>query len=198
MPTSENGENAKPAEQLDDQMTRNRTDDTAFKSAYQVKYMLSCSSSFINLAKELFHLNMSYPKILPTSGIYDSEVTDVKLSLDYAHEFIARRSLPNAQTWRSPLYYYTGDSRIHLSLDHLAEEICRGIETLRSYQKFAGDYLLTDNLYATFEKDMWCKEVVSGIWDLGWRNGFSMEEIEQALNDLEKSLVSELIEEVFS
>lgn len=80
----------------------------------------------------------------------------------------------------------------------MAEEICRGIETLRSYQKFAGDYLLTDNLYATFEKDMRCKDVVSGIWDLGWRNGFSMEEIEQALNDLEKSLVSELIEEVFS
>ncbi|KAJ9167825.1 hypothetical protein P3X46_019418 [Hevea brasiliensis] len=185
------------AKEVNDQMTRIGTDDTSFESSYQLKDLLLSSSSFINLAEELFHLNMSYPKILPASGIYDSGVTDVKLSLDYANEFIERRSLPDSQTRHLPLSYM-GDSRISLSLDQLVEEICRGIETLRSYQKLACDHLLTDSLYATFEKDMRCKGVVSGIWDLGWRNGFSVQELEQALSDIEKFLVSELIEEVFS
>ncbi|KAJ9183948.1 hypothetical protein P3X46_007742 [Hevea brasiliensis] len=197
MLTTEYRKNAKSSEEADDHVTCVRTDDTSFNSAYQLKDWLSSSSSFLNLTDELFNLNTSSAKVLPTAGTCDSEVTDAKLSLDYANEFIERRSLPDSQT-RFPLLSYMGDSRIQLSLDKLAEEVCSGVETLRSYQKLACDYLLTDSLYATLEKDMRCKEVVSGIWDLGWRNGFSVEEVEQVLNDLEKMIVCELIEEVFS
>ncbi|KAF2304850.1 hypothetical protein GH714_039166 [Hevea brasiliensis] len=197
MLTTEYGKNAKSSEEADDHVTCVRTGDTSFNSAYQWKDWLSSSSSFLNLTDELFNLNTSSAKVLPTAGTCDSEVTDAKLSLDYANEFIERRSLADSQT-RFPLLSYMGDSRIQLSLDQLAEEVCSGVETLRSYQKLACDYLLTDSLYATLEKDMRCKEVVSGIWDLGWRNGFSVEEVEQVLNDLEKMIVCELIEEVFS
>lgn len=137
------------------------------------------------------------PKILQTAVIHNSGETDAKLSLDYANEFIQHKCLPDSQTW-FPLLSYMGDSRIQLSLDQLVEEICRGFETLRSYQRPACNCPFTDTLYATLENDMRCKGLVSGIWDLGWRNGFSVEGVEQALTDLEKMVVSELIDEVLS
>lgn len=196
MRTSEYGKNGKSSEEADDQVTSTRTY-TNFERACQLKYLLSSSSSFINIARELFRLNMTHPKILQTAVIHNSGETDAKLSLDYANEFIQHKCLPDSQTW-FPLLSYMGDSRIQLSLDQLVEEICRGFETLRSYQRPACNCPFTDTLYATLENDMRCKGLVSGIWDLGWRNGFSVEGVEQALTDLEKMVVSELIDEVLS
>jgi hypothetical protein len=48
------------------------------------------------------------------------------------------------------------------------------------------------------ENDIRCGSVASGTWDLGWRNGFSVDEAEQTVNDVEKLLISELIEEMFT
>ncbi|KDP33687.1 hypothetical protein JCGZ_07258 [Jatropha curcas] len=193
----ENEKSANSFKEVDGQMTHITTDGTNLKSGNQLKDLLLNCPSFLNLAEELFHLNVNYIEILPTSGICDPQVTNVKLSLDYANEFMQRRSLPDSQTTH-PLLSYTRNTRIYLSLDQLVEEVCNGDETLRSYHKFTSDNIHTDSLFATLEKDIMSKGVVSGIWDLGWRNGFSVEEVEHAINDLEKLLVSELIGEIFS
>lgn len=196
--TSENEKGAKSSEEVDDHISRIRTDSTSFKTGTHLKALLLSSPSFVAHAEKLFHLNTSCLKILPASGICDSS-SDIELSLDYANEFIERRSLPDSRTRHPLLPIYVGNSRISLSLDQLVEEVCNGVETLRSYHNLAcGNNLQTDSMYATLDRDMRCKELVSGTWDLGWRNGYSVEEAEQTVNDLEKLLVSELIVDVFT
>ncbi|XP_015571698.2 uncharacterized protein LOC8268352 [Ricinus communis] len=197
MPASVCEKTSKSCKEADDHMTQIRTESSIFKTGNQLKDLLSTSPSFLNLAEDAFHLNMSYPKIIPTYGIYNGGDIDVKLSLDYANEYIERRSLPDSKT-RHPLLSCMENSRFHICLDQLVEEVCSGVETLKSFHKLACDELHADSLYATLERDMMCKGVVNGIWDLGWRSGCSSEEVEQTVNDLEKSLVSELIWEVFS
>lgn len=50
------------------------------------------------------------------------------------------------------------------------------------------------------EKDLFSKkkEMTSGVWDLGWRSEFQIDETHQAVVDLEKLILSGLIQEIFS
>ncbi|KAE8671393.1 hypothetical protein F3Y22_tig00111954pilonHSYRG00019 [Hibiscus syriacus] len=65
---------------------------------------------------------------------------------------------------------------------------------LSSYSEPAGENYSTGSLYSMVESDMKHKEVLSGVWDLGWRNGFCVKGTMQVVDDIEKQLLSELIE----
>jgi hypothetical protein len=162
------------------------------------KALLLSSPLFLTHAEELFDLNMNSPETFPTSGICDYRIASMELSLDYANEYIERRSCVDSQTRHPLLQTCTGDSRLNLSLEKLVEEVVNGAKTLTSYCKLGFYNLPADSLYGILENDIRCGSVASGTWDLGWRNGFSVDEAEQTVNDVEKLLISELIEEMFT
>ncbi|CAK7337416.1 unnamed protein product [Dovyalis caffra] len=195
----EHEKDAKSSEEANDHMGLLGRDGKGFESGTQLNALLLGSPLFLTRAEELFDINMNSPKTFSTSGIYNSRIANMELSLDYANEYIELRSRLDSQKRHPLLRTYTGDSRLNLSLEKLVEEVVNGAETLTNYSKLGSYTLPTDSLYGILERDIRSGSgVVSGTWDLGWRNGFSVDEAEQAVDDIEKLLVSELIEEIFT
>ena len=175
------------------------TDGKSFNSKISLRDLLLSSPSFQSCAEELFDLNTNSSSIIQTSCIDNFEAFSVRLSLDCANEIIKRKSLQDSQTVHPLLpTCIIGKSRQSISIEMLVEEVIRGIETLSNYSKLCGENLLADCLYAMLEKDLTCKGVVNGIWDSGWRTGFSLDAVEKVVNDLEKLVLTGLIEEVFA
>uniref|UniRef100_A0A2P2PID3 Uncharacterized protein MANES_16G114300 n=1 Tax=Rhizophora mucronata TaxID=61149 RepID=A0A2P2PID3_RHIMU len=183
-----------------DQINRNiRTDITSFRTRTSLKAFLLSSPLFLTLADESIHLNAGSLDLLPASHIRNFEPTDTKLYLNYAHEFVGHRTVPNSPI-RHPLLpnNNAGNSGVSVSLDQLVDEICDGIETLSSYCTPDGNGLCSHSLFAMLEKDMSCKTVVTGAWNLGWNDEFSAEEAEEAVTHIEKLLLGDLIEEILA
>lgn len=72
-----------------------------------------------------------------------------------------------------------------------------GIENLRSYGKNFGEKFHKDSLLSVLERDLRCRGVVSGGWDLGWKHSFTTDEVEEAVGEVEKLVFSELLEDMF-
>ncbi|XP_011043488.1 PREDICTED: uncharacterized protein LOC105138939 [Populus euphratica] len=196
--TSEHEEVAKSPEEANNDTGLMGGDGESSKNGIQLNALLLSSPLFLTRAEELFDLNMNSLETFPTSGICDYRIASMELSLDYANEYIELRSCVDSQTRHPLLQTCTGDPRLNLSLEELVEEVVNGAKTLTSYCKL-GFYNPPDETYGILEKDIRCGSgVVSGTWDLGWRNGFSVDEAEQTVNDVEKLLISELIEEMFT
>ncbi|XP_038998901.1 uncharacterized protein LOC120124268 [Hibiscus syriacus] len=121
---------------------------------------------------------------------------DTRLSLDCANEIVQRKSHPDSQLIHHPWSSLVGNAKRHLSLYHLLKETRKGVEALRSYSKLADENYPTDSLYAMLERDINHSEVLSGIWDLGWKKGFSMDDTIQVVEDIEKQLFREIIAEI--
>nr|APR64173.1 hypothetical protein [Populus tomentosa] len=196
--TSEHEEVAKSPEEASNDMGLIGGDGESSKNGIQLNALLLSSPLFLTRAEELFDLNMNSPQTFPPSGVCDYRIANMELSLDYANEYIERRSCVDSQTRHPLLQTCTGDSRPDLSLEKLVEEVVNGAKTLASYCKLGSYDLPADSLYGIPENDIRCGSVASGTWDLGWRNGFSVDEAEQTVNDVEKLLISELIEEMFT
>ncbi|KAE8654645.1 hypothetical protein F3Y22_tig00117048pilonHSYRG01337 [Hibiscus syriacus] len=58
------------------------------------------------------------------------------------------------------------------------------------YSELAGENYRTSSLYSMVERDMKHKEVLSGVWDLGWRNGFSLDDDEPTEKNVSTSRYS--------
>jgi hypothetical protein len=155
--------------------------------------LLLSSPSFLSRAEELFYLNVRNP-----SSINDLVVANVKLSLECANELIERKSLRDSHTVHPLLLTSVGNLRVCISIDNLVGEVCKGVENLRSYSNLAGESLPVDGIYAMLERDISCNGVENAIWDFGWRHGFSVDDAEQVVNEIEKLLFDGLIEEVFT
>ncbi|KAJ8768691.1 hypothetical protein K2173_023595 [Erythroxylum novogranatense] len=161
---------------------------TSFKKESRLKDLLMNNYSFLTQADELFHLNLGRCDVATTTTTKSGE-TEMRLYLDYANEFVGRRSLKDSQVRHPLLPSYVGGIRIPFTLDWLLDEVCDGVKTLESYCEPARCNLPSDDLFAILYRDLW--------WDLGWRNESSAMESELAVNDLEKLVVGELIEELF-
>ena len=172
------------------------TDNESFMRRTSLKALLLSSPAFLNHAEELFYLHVNVPTTSQNFGICDFKDANTRLSLDCANEIVRRRSFPDSQMVHPPLLTLVGNAKSHIYLDHLLKETCDGVEALRSYSELAGENYPTDNLYAMLEKDIKCSEVLSGIWDLGWRKGFSVDDTMQVVDDIEKKLLNGLIEEI--
>ncbi|KAJ7969600.1 DUF4378 domain-containing protein [Quillaja saponaria] len=192
---SKHGRDATPAEEACDHITCSTVDSTRVKYGSDLKYLLLNSQSFIIRAEELFNLYVDCPKSLQTSETNNYGIVNLRLYSECANELIERKSL---QILHPLLVTSVGNSRLCISLDKLVEEICNSIQNLESYGKASWENLSVDSLYTIMDRDMMCKGLVQGIWDLGWRHGFSVDEVEQVVNDIEKQVLSGLIEEVIT
>lgn len=81
-------------------------------------------------------------------------------------------------------------------------EVCDGFDSLRSYRDtfLNQSSFVKESIHMVLEKDLYSKrkEMTSGVWDLGWRSEFQIDETLQAVVDLEKLILSGLIQEIFS
>ncbi|XP_057761839.1 uncharacterized protein LOC130982031 isoform X1 [Arachis stenosperma] len=167
------------------------------KEEAELKYFLLNNQSFINHAEELLNLDLDCPKMLPK--IEADGIVNPRLYLDCANELAERKSLQESQVFH-PLLLLTslGNSRFHISLGSLVEEICIAIRNLSSYSEIqSGKKLASDNIYAMMERDIDSNYgMMNGIWKWGWRHGFSADEAEQVVSEVESLVLSGLIEEV--
>ncbi|KAL3021846.1 hypothetical protein AAZX31_05G215300 [Glycine max] len=168
----------------------------ADKEGTELKHFLLTCPSFIGHAKKLFNLEVDCPNTLQKDEtIYN--MANLRLYLDCAYELTERKSLQESQVVRSFLLACGGSSRLHISVGRLAEEICNGIENLKFYKEHSGEEVFAGNdVFAMMEKDMKCNGEINGMWEKGWRRGFSADEAELVVNKIEILLMSGLIEEI--
>lgn len=121
-----------------------------------------------------------------------------RLYLDCANELIERKILKASQAFLPFLPTCAGNPRLHITLGGLVEEIHNAIENLKIYSDFSRQKLSEDNLRAMMERDIVnCNVVMNATWDWGWVLGFSADETEQVVNEVESLVLNGLIEEVF-
>ncbi|KAE9588187.1 hypothetical protein Lal_00003102 [Lupinus albus] len=167
------------------------------KEGSDLKYLLLTNQPFIVHAEELLNLDLDSPKILQKNET--NEITNPRLYLDCANELIERRGVQESQVLYSLLPTYAGNSRSHISLVKLVEEIYNAIENLTSYSEknYGKKHASSDSIYAMMERDMKCNDVVmNGIWNCGWKYEFSADEAEQVVNEVVNLVLSGLLEEV--
>ena len=172
------------------------TDHKPAKEENELKYLLLTSQSFIGHAEELLNLDVDCPKILPKHESETDGIANFRLYLDCANELTERKSLQESQVVHPLLLTSLGNSRLDISLGGLVEEIYIAIQNLISYSENSGKKLPLDDIYAMMERDIKCNGLMNGIWNYGWRHGFSADEAEQVVNEVESLVLSGLIEEV--
>ncbi|XP_010527214.1 PREDICTED: uncharacterized protein LOC104804597 [Tarenaya hassleriana] len=153
-----------------------------------LKSFLSTSPDFLSYAEGLFDIRAS-PK--STRNGNSIVISDQRLVLDYAKEVslqLSRKTCPE---------------RHRVSMEELLMEVCNGFEALRGYSNtLSGQNCIgEDSVQKMLEKDLKGTrkaEMVSGVWDLGWRNGFRADDTHRVVIDVEKLILFGLIEEMLS
>ncbi|GLT98561.1 hypothetical protein SLE2022_160610 [Rubroshorea leprosula] len=194
MPLTTESESETKSSEVDDQLSLHEIDGKSFTSGSTLEALLLSNPDFLSHAKELFDLNMNAPNTIQIHRTTDSTDTQERLSHDGANEIIQCRGASQMTHPLSPNLVRL--MRIHISPDQLLDEVCYGIEMLKCYSELASKNNPTDNLHAMLERDIKHKEVSTGMWDLGWRNGFSMDDIAHIVNDIETRLLTTLVEEI--
>ncbi|KAM5547771.1 hypothetical protein ABKV19_001973 [Rosa sericea] len=190
--------NPETAVEVSGDISQSGKDGKTVRSGENLGEFLLSNASFLSHAEEYFDLDVNGSTILQTSSVSNFGVSNSRLVLDCASELVECKIFQASQTVDPLSLTFKGESKVSISLDKLVEDIWNGIENLRSYSKLAGENLLADSLYAMLERDVMCKGVGKGTWDLGWRNGFSGDEGEQVVSDIERLIFNGLIEEVFA
>ncbi|KAK4727599.1 hypothetical protein R3W88_032516 [Solanum pinnatisectum] len=154
------------------------------------RHILLSNESFLSRAEELFDTDAWEPTVWKTISV-DNEMPNSTLVLDCAKELLEnKRSQSTLTISKSPVNM----SRVSISFDKLLNEICDAIEVLRSHTKVDANILSVDTLYALHKRDLSCNGVISTTWDLGWRNAFTLDEVEQIVSDIEKHVVNGIID----
>ncbi|CAK9172773.1 unnamed protein product [Ilex paraguariensis] len=178
-------------------ITQHETEKKSDQSRSNERDLLLSSASFISDAEELFDITVCKPLIFPAS-LQDSDIANTRNLLDCANELLEHKSLQCPQIIHPLLRKPIKNSRIYISLDLLVEEVCDEIESLRGYSMLAEKRLPVDTVNVVVERDLLCKAVVSGAWGMGWRNGFTSDEVGQVEVEIGKLIISELIEELLT
>ncbi|KAK4368402.1 hypothetical protein RND71_012194 [Anisodus tanguticus] len=168
-----------------------------FNSGASTRYLLLSSESFLRQSEELFETDVWEPTIRQTTSV-DHEISNSTLLLDCANELLEIKRSQCALAVDPLSLKAIKMRKISISFDKLLNEICDGIEVLRSYNKVAGKNLSADALYVLLERDLWCKGVVGSTWDLGWRTGLTNNEVEQVVTDIEKYLLTGFIDDLLT
>ncbi|XP_068503414.1 uncharacterized protein [Phaseolus vulgaris] len=188
---SERENDAILAEKAHDSINISETYCKPDKESSELKYLLLTSQSFIEHAEKLLNLDADCPKLLPKSET--KEIANLTLYLDCANEVTELKSLQGSQAVNPLLLTCAGNPRLHTSLGRLVDEVCNAIEHLTSYS----EKLASDNIYAMMERDIKGNNgLINGIWNWGWRHGFSADEAEQVVIEVENLVLGGLIEEV--
>ncbi|KAJ8568880.1 hypothetical protein K7X08_032577 [Anisodus acutangulus] len=168
-----------------------------FNSGASTRYLLLSNESFLCQSEELFETDVWEPTIRQTTSV-DHEISNSTLLLDCANELLEIKRSQCALAVDPLSLKAIKMRKISISFDKLLNEICDGIEVLRSYNKVAGKNLSADALYVLLERDLWWKGVVGSTWDLGWRTGLTNNEVEQVVTDIEKYLLTGFIDDLLT
>ncbi|XP_051131446.1 uncharacterized protein LOC127251678 isoform X2 [Andrographis paniculata] len=152
------------------------------------RYLLLSSKSFLNLATKISGTKLSDSTISPTTWFPASDIQtlDASVVLDCAEEILEHKRHHHGNALRCG----------GLSLGQLAEEVANEIEELRSYSKACGESILSDRINAMMRKDLSSKGGVTGNWELGWRNCLSVDQINEVAIDVEKQILSQMMEDI--
>ncbi|CAH9078777.1 unnamed protein product [Cuscuta epithymum] len=154
------------------------------------KNFLLSSTPFLTRAEELFHACTWEPVVKPV--YLNDEMPDTKVLLDCASELLDNKYTQSKMSSdRLPIR----SRACIIPLDKLVAEICDGIDTLISYRDLTTDAPCVDASSALIERDLWCKGAVRRACDLGWREGFTCNEVENVVADMEKLLLSGILED---
>ncbi|XP_019191918.1 PREDICTED: uncharacterized protein LOC109186411 isoform X2 [Ipomoea nil] len=167
--------------------------DINIESKSCTRSLLLSSASFLSQAEELFGTDAWQPGAASSfkHDCSQNGTVETKLLLDCACELLSNKKAQCTLSFDPLSVRRSGDG---VSLDMLVSEICEVIEGLRSYEDPAGA-LGVDTLCSLTRKDQWCKGVVSGTWDLGWSKGFSSDEVEKIIGEIEKQVLCGMIED---
>lgn len=170
---------------------------TRSEASSATRSLLLSSASFLSQAEELFGTDAWQPAVSFKHDCSQNGMVETKLLLDCACELLNNKK-SQCTLFFDPLSKKpVRRSKVGISLDTLVSEICEGIECLRRYKDPAGT-VAVDTLYSLTKKDLWCKGVVSGTWDLGWSKGFTSDEVEKIISDIEKHLLCGIIEDTLA
>lgn len=176
------------------QIRQDSTEKEFLKSRATTRHILLSNESFLSRAEELFDTDAWEPTVWKTVSV-ENEMPNSTLVLDCANELLENKRSQSALTIsKSPVNI----SRVSISFDKLLNEICDAIEVLRSHTKVDANILSVDTLYALHERDLSCNGVISTTWDLGWRNAFTLDEVEQIVTDIEKHVVNGIIDDALT
>lgn len=162
--------------------------------------ILSGIPSFLSHVEEPFdNFDAFQPIVLQAfTALHDCGIYDSKLLSDCANELLESSSQRHVPSVHPLLQKPVDDSRFCISIDHLMEEACSGIKNLSSYSDLARERFPADTVFAVLERDLWCKGLVAGVWDMGWRVGYTADEVQQIVTDMDKLVLDDLIQEVLS
>ncbi|XAR53347.1 hypothetical protein NMG60_11021879 [Bertholletia excelsa] len=158
--------------------------DKCFRTETPTKDMLLGSPSFLSYAENLFDINPDKGMVSQATTLEDYGKTETSLLLDCAYELVQQKNLELRQI-QHPLLNNPRNSKIRISLALLVEKVCDGIEKLPA-----------NFIYSALERDLKCQGMAGGVWDLGWRYAFTVDEVGQVVGDVEKLVLSGIIEEM--
>ncbi|KAI4347112.1 hypothetical protein L6164_007958 [Bauhinia variegata] len=191
---SEHEDDATPAEEAHDGINCSNTNSKGGKQVDELKYLLLTSESFVSHVEELLNLDIDSTMILQK---YDTNgLANLRLYLDCANELSERKSQKESQIVPPLLLTCAVNSGLKITLGSLVDEIYNAIENLKLYSEISGEKPSVNDPFAMMERDIQCNGLINGIWDWGWKHGFSADEAEQVVNDVENLVLSGLIEEV--
>ncbi|KAF5202576.1 DNA/RNA helicase, ATP-dependent, DEAH-box type, conserved site [Thalictrum thalictroides] len=199
--SSQHGSSIKSAEESEQLVDKKiEMEKTGKSGSINLKELLLNSPAFLSCAEDLFELHMNQPTIIQTTYIIeDVNVINTRLFLDCAKELIQCRS-QSLQIFLVGYPWFV----IHavspkpiISIEQLIGEVFSGFDKLENYIKVVDDISPADGIRVMLEKDIKSKGTLGGgLWDLGWEHGFSANETDVVLTELEQQVLSELIEEI--
>ncbi|XP_076942576.1 uncharacterized protein LOC143612487 [Bidens hawaiensis] len=130
--------------------------------------------------------NEQKARILKTINIFqDSKPANSELFHDCVNEFLEHEN-----------QRYNFSSRVCVSEDQLIKEFIKKFETLNNYSKFSKERYDADTVSVMLERDL-SFTTFGGTWGTtGWKDGCTVNEIEETVLDLEKLVLSRLIDEM--
>ncbi|CAI9100348.1 OLC1v1037327C1 [Oldenlandia corymbosa var. corymbosa] len=173
------------------------TDKKRYERNNTMRNLLLGSTSFVNHAEELFDIHSHRPTYSHTTSLHEYETDDSEVLLECAKELLGNRCLQCNFGVHPVPNTLIKESKIWIPLDQLVDEICDGIEYLRSYYKLGDKGLIVHKLHTVLQKDMWGKGVVTGAWDFGWSKGFTTpDEIDEVVVNIEHHILSDLFDDM--
>ncbi|KAL5729203.1 hypothetical protein ACHQM5_002183 [Ranunculus cassubicifolius] len=167
------------------------------KGKLNLNELLLSNPSFLRYAADLFELPMKQPIVLQSTFTEEANMIDTRLFSDCANELMEYKSRQISQIAHPLLIIHMVNPRPRISLDQLLEEVCQDLEKLKNYIKVVDEAPHTDSIHKMLETDIKCSgAAVNGMWDSAWENGLSVNEADQVLGEVERLILSDLIEEI--
>lgn len=174
---------------------RKTKDDTliqCFSPRTKLKSLLLSNSLFVSHVEELFSIQYN-PDLVPCMKDDDQDLESSRLLIDCAKEILELKHQQVSQACLPRPPNYTIQSRSSISLDRLLEEVYIGIDELGDYLRPMSDDFPSDNLYSSLDRDLRYR---SGVWGVGWRSMYTQDEVERVIGEVDRFVLSQLIEEV--